>query len=76
MHEAYYEACIRYLPFTQIAKRCYLRLEELKFSSRSFWSGQGVSQETRQHLFELKNLVEKGSWKSIGSPEGVGRIND
>jgi hypothetical protein len=61
LHEAYYESCIRYSPYTNLAKRCYLRLEALQLSSYSTYDGSEVPRHVRDHLLELRALAEKST---------------
>lgn len=61
LHEAYYESCIRFSPYTNLAKRCYLRLEALQLSAYSSYDGADVPQHVREHLLELRALAEKST---------------
>jgi len=59
LHEAYYEACIRHQPYTDLAKKCYLRFEALQLSAYAAYDGSFVPAGVRDHLSELKSLAEK-----------------
>lgn len=59
LHEAYYESCIRYQPYTNLAKKCYLRLESLLLSSYTTYGGGFLPANVRDNLAELKSLSEK-----------------
>jgi tetratricopeptide (TPR) repeat protein len=59
MQEAYYESCIRKVPFSAQAKKCYLRLEALTMSTYADLDGVYVPAHVRDHLRELKAMVEK-----------------
>ncbi len=61
LHEAYYESCIRFSPYTNLAKRCYLRLEALQLSAYSAYDGASVPAHIREHLLELRALAEKST---------------
>lgn len=61
LHEAYYESCIRFSPYTNLAKRCYLRLEALQLSAYSAYDGASVPSHVRDHLLELRALAEKST---------------
>lgn len=59
MHEAYYESCIRFQPYTVLAKRCYLRYEALQLAAYSDGEGSYMPAHVRDHLRELKGLAVK-----------------
>lgn len=61
LHEAYYESCIRYSPYTNLAKRCYLRLEALQLSAYSAYDGAEIPAHIKDHLLELRALAEKST---------------
>lgn len=61
LHEAYYESCIRFSPYTNLAKRCYLRLEALQLSAYSAYDGASIPAHIREHLLELRALAEKST---------------
>ncbi|MCB0408219.1 MAG: hypothetical protein KDD34_08450, partial [Bdellovibrionales bacterium] len=61
LHEAYYESCIRFSPYTNLAKRCYLRLEALQLSTYSAYDGADVPRHIKDHLLELRALAEKST---------------
>lgn len=58
LQDAYYESCIRHSPKTQIAKKCYLRLEAIQFSAYVTDDGAYLPREVRDRLIELKNLSQ------------------
>ena len=65
LHEAYYESCIRTKPYTQLAKKCYLRLEALQLSAYSTYEGTFVPAQVRDRLRELRSMADKGDGKFL-----------
>jgi len=65
LHEAYYESCIRNKPYSQVAKRCYLRLEALQLSAYSTYEGTFVPAHVRDRLRELRSMADKGDGKFL-----------
>lgn len=59
--EAYYEACIRFRPHTEIATKCYLRFEALQLFVGKILSDENMtlSEDAKKRLDELKSLASK-----------------
>ncbi|MCB9025242.1 MAG: hypothetical protein H6625_02920 [Bdellovibrionaceae bacterium] len=66
LHEAYYESCIRTLPRTQLAKKCYLRYEAVVLANYidNHYAGQ-VPVHIRNHLDRLRKTAEMGNWNEL-----------
>ncbi|MCB0391996.1 MAG: hypothetical protein KDD58_11940 [Bdellovibrionales bacterium] len=66
LHEVYYENCIRVLPRTQLAKKCYLRYEAVVLANymNGPYSGQ-VPVHVRHHLDRLRKTAEMGDWNEL-----------
>lgn len=66
LHEAYYESCIKTLPRSQLAKKCYLRYEAVVLANYidSHYVGQ-VPVHIRNHLDRMRKVAEKGDWKEL-----------
>ena len=66
LHEAYYEACIKTAPRTQLAKKCYLRYEAVVITEylASPYNGQ-VPVHIRHHLDNLRKIAEMGDWNEL-----------
>ena len=59
LHEAYYESCIRFQPYTTTAKKCYLRMEALQLASYVDGDNGFVPAAVRDHLKVLKSMAVK-----------------
>ena len=59
MHESYYESCIRQMPYTDMARKCYVRLEGSVLTSYASDRSVIVPQYVREKLAELRNLAEQ-----------------
>lgn len=71
LQEAYYEACIRHSPRTALAKKCYVRLEQIQLSGYATDDGGALPREVRDRLIELKGLSQDAQdklhdWGSVG----------
>lgn len=55
LEETYYERCVRHTPKTIWAKRCYARLENIKFSQSAGRSD--LPKAVKGHLNELRSLI-------------------
>ncbi|MCB0356409.1 MAG: hypothetical protein KDD40_05350 [Bdellovibrionales bacterium] len=66
LHEVYYENCIRILPRTQLAKKCYLRYEAVVLANymNGPYAGQ-VPVHVRHHLDRLRRTAEMGDWNEL-----------
>jgi hypothetical protein len=58
LHETYYEACIDKAPKTDVAKKCYSRLEARLYMGYSGSSGVHLPTEQRDRLKKLKEKIE------------------
>lgn len=59
MYESYYESCIRQMPYTELAKKCYIRLEGSILTSYSYDDAVLVPISVRERLAELRALAEQ-----------------
>ncbi len=59
MHESYYESCIRQMPYTDMARKCYVRLEGSVLTSYASDNSVMVPQHVREKLAELRYLAEQ-----------------
>jgi hypothetical protein len=57
MHELYYEACVRELPHSSLAKRCYERYEQSVYVGYTGSGGTNIPDELQVILSELKKLA-------------------
>lgn len=57
MHDLWYEGCIRQLPHSSLAERCYQRLEESIYFGYSGSSGTHIPEEVQKLLQEMKILA-------------------
>jgi hypothetical protein len=57
VHETYYEACIRAVPKTELARNCYRRLQASIYLGFSGSSGLHVPAGEQQRLNDLKSLL-------------------
>lgn len=66
LHEMYYESCIRLVPRTDQAKKCYLRYETMVFSEylSSPYNGY-VPVHIKNQLDQLKKIAEMGEWNEL-----------
>jgi tetratricopeptide (TPR) repeat protein len=66
VHEMYYESCIRLVPRTEQAKKCYLRYETLVFSEylSSPYNGY-IPVHIKNQLDQLKKIAEMGEWSEL-----------
>jgi len=58
LNEAYFEACVKHFPHSEIAKNCYLRLEGAQIADYSAFDGMPMPQTVRENLASLRKLVE------------------
>lgn len=58
MHEFYYEACIKKLPHSELARQCYTRLEESVYFGYSGSAGERVPEAVKKNLDQLRELSE------------------
>lgn len=57
LQDAYYEACIYKAPRSEIAQKCYLRLEALQYGQYTTLEGAYLPKEVETHLRQLKELA-------------------
>lgn len=57
LHETYYDACVRTLPKSPLAKQCFRRLQSSVYLGFSGSSGVHIPVNERQRLNELRKLV-------------------
>jgi len=57
LHEAYFEACVKKDPHTQLARRCFDRLEASLVQGFSGSSGLSLPSDEKQRLKTLKELL-------------------
>jgi hypothetical protein len=57
LHETYYEMCIRRAPRTELARKCYQRLNDSVLLGYSGSSGTTIPPEVQNNLNELKKLL-------------------
>jgi hypothetical protein len=64
LNEAYFEACVKHLPHSDIAKDCYLRLEGEQIADYGPFENTPMPQKVRNKLTDLRKLAEpvEGSW--------------
>ncbi len=65
LHEAYYESCIRKIPRTPLAKKCYLRYESVVMANYVNTGKGQVPVHVRHHLDDLRKIAEMGNWNEI-----------
>lgn len=56
MHEFYYEACVRQLPHSPLAQKCYSRFERSVYLGYTGTSGTNIPDDIRELLTKLRTL--------------------
>ena len=57
MNEDYFELCVRAVPHSEVAKKCFARFEESLISGFSGSSGIAVPSDVHNRIEELRSIA-------------------